>query len=349
MRSFAGGIFAVLLALCVAGCGSPAAQVEKTEQPKNPVEETAPPASGPKPEIVDDAKVQAYKEALVEVKGGHAIIDTIRYAARCLDTLYTMSPSEWIDHDLVWELYATPEDFPVIIDYLRCDIPDSERQVALCMLIKWPFLSGDVQTSYRCYQQLHDRFPESPLVALLKRDSERLTLAAEESKRLEALNIRPDEKLWRKGCLFCETLMVSWNEGEIYFSSIEFAHSFLKKLIKDYPGSAWADNAEFLLLKNAEGSIHEGGDVYLGCVDGYKAFLQKYPHSECRPEALMMIADHYRDFGMDLLEQKRPLAEAMAYFNEAKSRYWEIILTYGGTYFAYEAHYSLSNIQSFCD
>lgn len=111
---------------------------------------------------------------------------------------------------------------------------------------------------------------------------------------LHQANLDSDELLYYIGNLFFSEFNIGWNEGEVGYNKA-IAFSYFDSLLKTYPSSEFADNAELSKLTYIEGMSHEGGDnMYnLKAIDKYQNFLSKYPKTESKEWINAQIAYLY--------------------------------------------------------
>ncbi|MDH4240757.1 MAG: hypothetical protein OEW48_14450 [Phycisphaerae bacterium] len=162
------------------------------------------------------------------------------------------------------------------------------------------FHRGNLQNALKYFKIVKQKYSNSYFDKeyLIAEDISNLEKNAEELKLIQnSYQKQSDEKLWKLGELYFHSMQRSWNTLEVgYDMSLPF--SIFDELIKKYPRSQWADNAEFLIIVSNEVNAGEGGDVSsnLDYVKEYKEFIKKYPKSELIPDALLSIGQLYFSF-----------------------------------------------------
>lgn len=134
-------------------------------------------------------------------------------------------------------------------------------------------------------------------------------------KKISSSKISEDEKLWKLGNAYYQLFSHVGRETEASSIDMEFPFRYYKKLLKKYPNSPYAANAEFIILRYDEGSSHEGGDnsYNLEAIEKYKELLSKYLYSELTPQIYYQIGSLYSSCDAD--------------FND-KPKYYELAKTF---------------------
>jgi tetratricopeptide (TPR) repeat protein len=104
---------------------------------------------------------------------------------------------------------------------------------------------------------------------------------------------------------------------------MDYPFTFFTELLRKYPSSPWADNAEYLMFSYEEGSSHEGGDTgyNIEANEAYKKFIKRYPDSELIPEIYLRIAGLYFDYGTGQEDRKKYLEAAKVYTDKFYKEY----------------------------
>lgn len=128
---------------------------------------------------------------------------------------------------------------------------------------------------------------------------------------LDAASLPEDKRLWAKGNVlsyFCGNSAYLTNEASCYDYS--FADSLYRKLVRQFPKSPLADDADYHLI--VDGLCYEGED---GCchpeeVVAWQTYLKKYPDTERWAEILCRMAWAQGREEAELREGLRLIAEA---------------------------------------
>jgi hypothetical protein len=138
-----------------------------------------------------------------------------------------------------------------------------------------------------------------------------------------------DEKQWAKG------QAMEWFCTHQTFSSSEvcynywLADSIYRLLIKQYPESDKADNAAYELLLHGRCYEGEDGSDHPEAVPGWRKFLQRYPNSELRADALcelcwvMASRENVKNLreGLKLLAEAERLRPALSKDRESNQQW----------------------------
>jgi hypothetical protein len=245
------------------------------------------------------------------------------------------------------------EDIQLIKDFLNnTNIKPLEKEIGYYILATSPLVIGDPDLSCHYYDILKKEFPDSKFLTWIRKDDlQKLENARQKFKEINSKDIPEDKKLWLLGNLFFEAMQVSWNQVEVGYD-YNYAFEFFKNLIKKYPHSKWADDAEFKMLSYYEGLVHEGGEVSLSCIDKYEEFMQKYPNSELVSAAKLEIGDHYYWFVNEMVSEYRQymkFSEIKDYLDKAKVFYSDVVSLSTDTQYTQKAMKRLEEADKFLD
>jgi len=212
------------------------------------------------------------------------------------------------------------------------------------------FHRGNLQNALKHFKIVKQKYRDSYFdkeyliaedISTLEKNAEELNLIQNSYQR------QSDEKLWKLGELYFRSMQRSWNTLEVgYDMSLPF--SIFNELLKKYPRSQWADNAEFMIIASNEVDAGEGGDVSsnLDYVKKYNKFIKKYPTSELIPAALLSIGQLYFSFVTLSKEENYNQADHRM-IALAKTKAEEVIAKYPLSDVAKEAKDLLTEINDF--
>ena len=170
---------------------------------------------------------------------------------------------------------------------------------------------------------LHKECPEHYLTNLLQ-DYERnlLIKAKHEIDNIKSKKLSEDEYLWLYGKIYKNMFRNSLNVAEVGWN-LSFPFSFFNQLIKKFPKSKFADNAEYEMLSYNEAMSHEGGSnsYNLIAIEDYKKFLDKYPETELKPEILIRISELYLYAGFSFKENINYIQMSIENLNKLLAQY----------------------------
>jgi hypothetical protein len=242
------------------------------------------------------------------------------------------------DHRIIMGLPTRDKkEVAEVIKFIETTEKSTEKEIAYFILATSPFLYGDADLSYKHYKLLKKEYPGS---AFLEQDGwDKVELAYKELKKIDSLNLPEDEKLWRIGHLFLDAHKVEWNVIHPFYNR-KYSTSLFEKIIRKYPNSEFADNAEFEFIWLTKAHLRDDDVVHLYGVEKnvelMKSFIEKYPESELLPEAKIRIAQEYFLFikyntPMELSEIKKYANIVIAYCkdiieNHSKSKEFDLAL-----------------------
>jgi hypothetical protein len=142
-------------------------------------------------------------------------------------------------------------------------------------------------------------------------------------KKISSSAAAPDEKLWKLGNAYYNLFLHVGPETEASTINMKFPFHYFEKLIRQYPGSRYADNAEFMILSHQEGSSHEGGDnsYNLEAIEKYRKFLKKYPGSALTPDVWYAIGRLYFECDADFADKPKYYELAKTFMLKLTSKY----------------------------
>jgi len=275
------------------------------------------------------------------------IINKIRRAAELFEFMKN-NALDISEYDFKNFFSATQyKDIRKIIEFSKKECKPVEKEIAYYLLSTRTLLLGEPELAYEYYKIFKKRFPGSVFLSWI-RDSDVKILKEISGRYKEIKNkeIPDDERLWLLGNIFLDACNVSWNEAEVGFDP-GYAFGVFRKLIKKYPNSEWADDAEYKMLLFREGLVHEGGDLHPSCIKDYEEFIKKYPKSELAPEAKLEIGRHclslfeYEDLRNNEISED----EIKDYLSKAGAIYKDLVSSYPNTKYAVEGKKSLEKIE----
>lgn len=290
----------LLLALLVAGCSRGAADnAVQTPAPHPTVEGRK--SGDPKAETnkqQEEVLSKLREMTAIFDEENTSIIDRIRALSPFVD-LIKEHPHLNDDYGLQLELYklkASKEDIPIMRNFLEGPISSNEREVALYFLATTSYVNGDVDSAWSYYTMLTESNTFGIFAQMFREEDVALmNRAYKEQRAILAHALPEDERLWLLGKLYTEVLRQSWNVNNGVFYDLSYGCRLLERVVKKYPQSKWADDAQFELIVLDEWYDEGDGDqvVNWACVEKYTAFVAKYPDSVYVPDATLEIAEHY--------------------------------------------------------
>jgi hypothetical protein len=219
-----------------------------------------------------------------------------------------------------------PNDFASLIALERyvMDSVEEDRIKALYYLnvVKLANHSGRLNASLYYDSLLIARFPES-------RDEyyegQMAEVAKSKVKIDSILDLKQavDRRLWSLGKAYYELFSYIGPVTEASAIDMKYPFTYFDTLLRQYPASEYADDAEYIILKHNEGSSHEGGDnsYNLTAIELYKAFLKKYPGTEFTPEIYYLISSLYEYCESTFAEKRTYLKLGLQYIDTIKKEY----------------------------
>jgi len=187
------------------------------------------------------------------------------------------------------------DKIPLLVDYLQsAEANPATVPYIWCGLLCAHSLAFNPEQALRCYEMLKLQYPDSGISRDIDlrypEDIQVLKKTVEDLKRIQTGDLMPDQKLWETGQAYLAMARVNWN-GKYMGPDLTYPHSFVEEILKQYPNSAYADNAWWEIHLNNwiwDGGI---GMEYLSfAVPGYKEFLSLYPTSELAPSAKLLMS-----------------------------------------------------------
>ncbi len=184
-------------------------------------------------------------------------------------------------------LYDTKEILD-LMEYMRDSVDDNEiRSRFYLNSITTQNYQGNVVTVLTLDSLLQSEFPESRSEYHIKR-MQRTKDAYDQLQSIKNEDLNEDERLWKVGNVYFELFRYVGQETEASSINMSYPFSYYDSLLKQYPNSSLADDAEFAVLKYTEGSSHEGGDYSYNseAIKLYEDFLKSYPSTNLKPNIL---------------------------------------------------------------
>lgn len=146
--------------------------------------------------------------------------------------------------------------------------------------------------------------------------------AYEKLRCIRSSHYNRDRRLWETGKLYYDLFLHVGPEGECTIN-MSFPFLFLDSLLRLYPESSYADNAEFIeLLHVEEGSHEEGDDSFnMEAAERYQALIKKYPGSELVPDMYLKICELYFWYGSSGKQKIRECKRALKYADKLISEF----------------------------
>ncbi|KAF0202572.1 MAG: hypothetical protein FD170_1746 [Bacteroidetes bacterium] len=200
-----------------------------------------------------------------------------------------------IKESLKWRLPKNFEEIKSLEKYVLDSINDTEI-IALFYLqaIRVANHNGKLKESLGFDSILNHSYPDF----ITDYHNNQMREVAKSYKSITSINsssLPPDEKLWLSGKAYYDLFLHVGSETEVSSIDMTFPFLFFESLLKKYPKSKYADDAEFLILSHIEGGSHEGGDnsFNLTAIEKYKSIIKKYPDTEFTPEIYHKISELY--------------------------------------------------------
>ena len=137
-------------------------------------------------------------------------------------------------------------------------------------------------------------------------------------KDLKYETLQEDERLWRTANIYYDLTHQIGPYTEASSANMDYAFTYLEKLLIEYPSSPWADNAAFLMIRHEEEGSHEGGDTdfNLQAVEQLKRLLQKYPDTELQPEIYLKFITLHAAYGTEYYDKAKYLYHSLNYIDQ---------------------------------
>lgn len=306
-------LFPVLL---VTGCGREGQDTANDTAAIQPTAEQRSPAPLPSLTTEEKSTIISRVDEMISVffEDRRDIIECIQALTPLID-LVKEHPQLNEDYGLKLELCgikASLDDIPIMKKYLDGPIDAREREITLYFLTVTTFVNGDVDSGRSFHFELSKEYPDGIFAHMFsEEDVALMDRACREKRAILSQTLPEDERLWRLGKLYMETMELSWNTDGIVYD-LSYGCAMLARIIKDYPKSKRVDDAMFELITLDEIYNHEDGDEDPSCprIADYERLITKYPESEYVPEAKLAIAEHYAFSGdIAYLDKARALVE----------------------------------------
>lgn len=228
-----------------------------------------------------------------------------------------------IKESLKWRLPKNFEEIKSLEKYILDSINDTEI-IALFYLqaIRVANHNGKLKESLGFDSILNHSYPDF----ITDYHSSQMREVAKSYKSITSINsssLPPDEKLWLSGKAYYDLFLHIGPETEVSSIDMTFPFLFLESLLKKYPKSNYADDAEFLILSHIEGGSHEGGDnsYNLTAIEKYKSIIKKYPDTEFTPEIYHKISELYYSCDSAYVDNLKYYKIAMKYADKIIANY----------------------------
>ncbi|MHC1774245.1 MAG: tol-pal system YbgF family protein [Lentimicrobium sp.] len=223
---------------------------------------------------------------------------------------------------LIWQL---PYDFEQLRGIERYIIDSVENKAIKASYylhaIKVSNHNGKLKESLKFDSVLKMNYPDSRTEYHIKRMSE-VSKSYKLIKTIHSSNLPEDLKLWKLGKSYYDLFRYVGPETEGSTMNMSYPFTYLESLLKNYPTSNYADDAEFLMLSHVEGT-YEGGDISynLIVIEKYKAMLKKYPATEFAPDIYYIICGLYYYSEPSFEEKPKYYKLALDYADKIVSEY----------------------------
>jgi len=239
--------------------------------------------------------------------------------------------------------YAQPFDYSLITFLDSIDEPDIRGAVAAKLIIA-SAQKGMMETAVG--------IDTTHIEAITDRDVQYYQGSVRkihESKRsLDSLNAIPmdkDERLWKTANVYYNLFGQIGPFTEASSVRMDYAFTYLNKLLTQFPESTLADNAEYMMITHEEEGSHEGGDTDYNpeAIKQYNRFLKKYPASELIPNVYLKFISLHYDYGVDYYEKEKYLLIAKGYVDQFYAEFPNHPLRKEVEYFETYINYDLPN------
>ncbi len=224
---------------------------------------------------------------------------------------------------LIWQL---PYDFEQICGlegYITDSVENKEIKASYYLhAIMVSNHNGKLKESLKYDSILKKNYPDSRTEYHIKRMSE-VSKSYKLIKTIHSSNLPEDLRLWKLGKSYYDLFCFVGPETEGSTMNMSYPFTYLDSLLKNYPTSNYADDAEFLMLSHIEGGSHEGGDnsYNLTAIEKYKAILKKYPTTEFTPDIYYKICGLYYYNESSFEEKPKYYKLALDYADKIVSEY----------------------------
>ncbi|GEM_PF-2622793 len=117
--------------------------------------------------------------------------------------------------------------------------------------------------------------------------------------------LKEDEYLWKTGVLYKDLFIVTgpFDKGKPLLS---YPFSFFRKLLRSYPDSPYADDADYEIMISYDQN-EEGAEDQLRWISNYNKFLNAYPGTNCTPDIFKRLAEIHLQYAghQELSESER--------------------------------------------
>ncbi|MBL0190194.1 MAG: hypothetical protein IPQ18_02265 [Saprospiraceae bacterium] len=222
--------------------------------------------------------------------------------------------------------YGLPDDFEQIKameEYVRDSISENQLKASYYLhAVMAANYCGKLKESLKYDSILRKNYPANRS----EYHDMQMTEVAKSYKIIQSINSSKepaDVKLWRLGKTYYELFFHVGPTNESSSYNMTFPFIYLKSLLKRYPNSIYADDAEFLMLKHDEESSHEGGDnsYNLEAIEEYKKILKKYPKSELIPEIYYIVYRLYNECESSFEDKPKYYKLALYYVDKILTEY----------------------------
>jgi hypothetical protein len=208
-------------------------------------------------------------------------------------------------------MYSLPEDEASLLKILSNPQVDTsglhEKVVEQLMLLY--LKNGDLKKALKLGTEFSKKHPESVYILQHRSGMTSLDVCLKSLDSLNGAGLPGDELLWAKGQVlrkFCTSQDFREEEGSIY--NLEMADSMYQKLIRQYPTSPRAEDADFQLIQDSfsdEGGNNENPEE----IQQWKKYLKKYPRTKRRAEVLLQMVSALGQEPADLKQALKWMAE----------------------------------------
>jgi len=224
---------------------------------------------------------------------------------------------------LRWRLPYDFEQIKTIEEYVKDSIEDKKIKASYYLqAIMVANHNGKLKESLKYDSILEKNYPDNRTEYHIKQMSEVLK-SYELIKTIHSSKQPDDLRLWRLGKSYYDLFLHVGPETEASTINMSYPFIYLDSLLKNYPTSNYADDAEFLMLSHFEGGSHEGGDnsYNLTAIEEYKKLLEKYPTTEFTPDIYYKICGLYYECESSFKDKPKYYKLALDYADKILNKY----------------------------
>ncbi|HEY3387689.1 MAG TPA: hypothetical protein VGK46_14345, partial [Saprospiraceae bacterium] len=222
--------------------------------------------------------------------------------------------------------YMTPDLYLPFDDALFSYIDSIEEQDVLAgfshALMIYAARKGELARAIELDNELRGEFPAVDTNDYAGRQKVEIRKAYLALQALKAIDIPEDERLLATGNIYLTLFKSVGREREVGMD-LDYPISFYFELLRKYPSSQFADNAEYLIFSYGELSSREGGESWYSMeVDQwYNRFIERYPKSDLISKVYLDLVGMYYSSEPDSRDRKKYLNLAKQYADKFYREY----------------------------